>query len=107
MSLYGDLLEQATHLALRETKRPKQTSLRRSVSSAYYALFHLLVHEAASNAAPNSPSGLRGVAKRALGHAEMKNVRKDFIAANAAHKKVPPPAGRFKREKFPGPPKSF
>lgn len=43
------LLEQAKHLANREKKRPRQASLRRAVSTAYYALFHLLVHEATLN----------------------------------------------------------
>jgi hypothetical protein len=33
-----DLLEQAKHLANREKKRPRQASLRRAVSTAYYAL---------------------------------------------------------------------
>ncbi len=42
MPLAQDLLEQARHLANREPKRPKQASLRRAVSRAYYALFHLL-----------------------------------------------------------------
>src|ERR1700687_3048648 len=43
------LLEQAKHLANREKKRPRQASLRRAVSTAYYALFHLLIHEATLN----------------------------------------------------------
>jgi len=43
------LLEQAKHLANREKKRPRQASLRRAVSTAYYAIFHLLVHEATLN----------------------------------------------------------
>ena len=43
------LLEQAQHLANRERKRPRQASLRRAVSTAYYALFHLLVSEAILN----------------------------------------------------------
>jgi uncharacterized protein (UPF0332 family) len=45
----NDLLEQARHLANREPKRPKQASLRRAVSTAYYALFHLLSIETARN----------------------------------------------------------
>jgi len=40
------LLEQAQHLARREPKRPRQASLRRAISTAYYALFHLLISEA-------------------------------------------------------------
>jgi hypothetical protein len=43
------LLEQAEHLAKRERNRPRQASLRRAVSTAYYALFHLLIHEATQN----------------------------------------------------------
>jgi uncharacterized protein (UPF0332 family) len=46
MSFPDDLLEQARHLASRETKRPRQASLRRAISTAYYALFHLLISEA-------------------------------------------------------------
>jgi uncharacterized protein (UPF0332 family) len=49
MALPADLLEQARHLANREPKRPKQASLRRAVSTAYYALFHLLTASAVAN----------------------------------------------------------
>ena len=44
-----DLLEQARHLARRESTRPRQASLRRAVSTAYYALFHLLIAETVKN----------------------------------------------------------
>ena len=46
MSLQQDLLRQARDLATKEPRRPSQASLRRAVSAAYYALFHLLVDEA-------------------------------------------------------------
>jgi hypothetical protein len=46
------LLEQAQHLVKREPKRPKQASLRRAISTAYYALFHLLISEAVLNWRP-------------------------------------------------------
>lgn len=49
MRLPEGLLEQAQHLVKREPKRPKQASLRRAVSAAYYALFHLLISEAVLN----------------------------------------------------------
>jgi len=49
MSFPSHLLEQARHLAHRERKRPRQASLRRSVSTAYYALFHHLINEATLN----------------------------------------------------------
>jgi len=43
MSLAADLLEQAAHLASRERGRPRQVSLRRAISTAYYSLFHLVI----------------------------------------------------------------
>jgi uncharacterized protein (UPF0332 family) len=49
MAFAEDLLEQANHLANRERQKPRQASLRRAVSTAYYALFHLLIHEATKN----------------------------------------------------------
>jgi len=49
MAFADDLLEQAYHLARRERKNPTQASLRRAVSTAYYALFHLLIDEAVGN----------------------------------------------------------
>jgi uncharacterized protein (UPF0332 family) len=49
MPFPNDLLEQAYHLGNREPKQPKQASLRRAVSTAYYALFHLLSSETAKN----------------------------------------------------------
>jgi len=48
MAYPDDLLEQAHHLATRERTRPRQASLRRAISTAYYALFHLLIDEAVS-----------------------------------------------------------
>jgi hypothetical protein len=41
-----DLLAQARVLARREPRRPKQASLRRSISASYYAPFHFLGEEA-------------------------------------------------------------
>ena len=43
MAFADDLLADAHHLAARGGKNPKQSSLRRAVSTAYYALFHLLI----------------------------------------------------------------
>ena len=74
MSLPADLLEQAQHLTRRERGRPKQASLRRGVSTAYYALFHLLIDEAAAQAIPASIAGMRSVAKRSVNHSEVRKV---------------------------------
>ena len=49
MSLPEQLLEQARHLATRERKKPRQASLRRAISTAYYALFHFLIAEGTLN----------------------------------------------------------
>jgi uncharacterized protein (UPF0332 family) len=46
VSLAADLVDQAAHLTALERGRPKQASLRRAVSSAYYSLFHLIVDDA-------------------------------------------------------------
>jgi hypothetical protein len=47
MAYHDDLLSQALHLV--HTAPSTQASLRRAVSSAYYAVFHLLIAEATSN----------------------------------------------------------
>lgn len=78
MALPDDLLEQASHLVNREPKKPKQASLRRAVSTAYYAVFHLLTDESARRFFPNQPAGLRERAKRAYAHNDMSLVCRQF-----------------------------
>lgn len=70
MGFPQDLLEQAEHLALRERTKPKQASLRRSVSTAYYALFHLIVEEACRNW---RDAAQRPALARAFDHGPMKS----------------------------------
>ena len=83
MSLPVELLDLARHLSTRERTRPKQASLRRSVSTAYYALFHLLTSEAVSLIGSNmSLVGTRKI-QRWFDHSEMKRVSGMFSAANA------------------------
>lgn len=76
MSLHGDLLTQAEELSKWDPKRPRQANLRRSVSSAYYSLFHLLSSEAGS--AISIGSELRPLVQRALQHAVMRQACKSF-----------------------------
>lgn len=45
MGLADDLLEDARHLASRGIEEGRNSCLRRSVSTAYYAVFHLFVEE--------------------------------------------------------------
>jgi hypothetical protein len=78
MPLPQDLLEQAKFLVRREQRKPKQASLRRAVSAAYYAAFHLLGADAASQASPPSPAGLRIRVQRSLEHGAMKEAAKRF-----------------------------
>lgn len=80
MALPEDLLEQAIHLAKRDRKRPKQASLRRAVSTAYYALFHLLVSDGVSYWKIERQ---RSVFARSFEHRRMKGVCKTCNSPNA------------------------
>jgi hypothetical protein len=62
--------ELAQHLALLEPENPRQASLRRAVSTAYYALFHLLISEATLNW---SRVELRSTLGRVFEHGNMKS----------------------------------
>jgi uncharacterized protein (UPF0332 family) len=55
--------------ATKEPRNPKQASLRRAVSTAYYALFHLLISEAVANW---NRVNLRTALGRAFDHGIMK-----------------------------------
>jgi hypothetical protein len=69
MAFAADLLEQAYHLANLESGEPKQASLRRAVSTAYYALFHLLIDEAVGNW---GVARQRSILARTFDHGKMK-----------------------------------
>jgi len=66
-----DLLQQAYDLAWKEPEEPKQASLRRAVSTAYYALFHLLIDESVAKWAVQRQ---RSVLARTFEHGRMKKV---------------------------------
>lgn len=76
MAFADDLLEQAYHLARRERRNPKQASLRRAVSTAYYAVFHLLIDEAVGHWAIERQ---RSVLARTFDHGRMKKVCEDCV----------------------------
>lgn len=84
MSLHRDLLEQAGHLAVRESKRPRQASLRRAVSTAYYALFHFIGEEATRELIGGGATSkmLRQLACRSLAHGKVMAVCLEFQKAN-------------------------
>ena len=85
MSLAKDLLQQAEHLATKERKKPRQASLRRAVSDAYYALFHLLVEDCCRQLITGADAqALRDQVARAFVHAEMQRTSKAFASAGLA-----------------------
>jgi hypothetical protein len=87
MAFAEDLLKQAFLLLNKEPKTPTQASLRRSVSTAYYALFHLLIQDASVNW---SRLDTRDYLARAFEHKTMKEA--STRAENATYdSSVPPP----------------
>jgi hypothetical protein len=78
MAFADDLLEQAYHLANLESGEPKQASLRRAVSTAYYALFHLLIDEAVGNW---GVARQRSILARTFDHGKMKGICEDHVKA--------------------------
>lgn len=91
MSLQDDLLVQARHLATCDRRgRPKQANLRRAVSAAYYALFHLLVSDASGRLVRGADRlQLRYCLERAFSHANMKDVAQSFSNERVSPKLSP------------------
>ena len=86
MSLHAELLKQAHFLARKEPKKPTQASLRRSVSTSYYSLFHLLVDDATRLMLSGQERGsLRDSLARAFHHSAMKQTAVAFT-----RKSMPP-----------------
>ncbi len=84
MSLHADLLRQARNLANLEPRRPRQASLRRAVSAAYYSLFHLLVDEATAMmfGRAGRRRRFRDVLARGFSHSSMAAACRSFAGAN-------------------------
>jgi hypothetical protein len=76
MTFADDLLKQAYFLANKERANPKQASLRRAVSTAYYALFHLLIGEAVGNW---SVARQRSILARTFDHGKMRAVCQNHV----------------------------
>lgn len=94
MSLHDDLLQQARMLARKEPRRPKQASLRRAISTAYYALFHLFVDEATKRLVKGrNAADLRRCLARAFVHHEMMAVAKGFAGGTVSEKLKPAMSG--------------
>jgi uncharacterized protein (UPF0332 family) len=71
----------------RSQRNPKQASLRRAVSTAYYALFHLLIDEAVGKWAIERQ---RSVLARTFEHDRMKAICDEVLKNFKSGGKVPP-----------------
>lgn len=78
--LYRQYLSQATRLAQLDPRRPQQGSLRRALSTAYYAAFHYLIDRSCRQVVGTSRArtGVRFCLARAYEHNEMKRACEAF-----------------------------
>ena len=78
------LCRQARELATQERGKPKQVSLRRATSAAYYALFHFLIDQATRQIIGSraADANQRHWLARAFKHNEMAEVSKSFGSGN-------------------------
>ena len=91
MAYADELLELAQDIAnLHPQHEAHQPSLRRAVSTAYYALFHLLISEATANW--GRPE-LRGVLARVFDHGPMKQAADKKVSELNSYFKERPPEG--------------
>ena len=102
MGLAQELLQIAVHLATFESAHPTQAALRRAVSTAYYALFHLLIEDAAQRW-QGSPEAFTGL-ERGFQHGTMKNTSIQFRGAAwidwRGNRQMVPPALRNVADSF-------
>lgn len=79
MSHADDLLGHARSLVPRGPGRPQQIRLRRAVSAAYYALFHLLTEEGAGLVCRGRLGVLRPVVRRMFDHRTARTICEAFV----------------------------
>lgn len=77
MSLASDLLDQASTLAGLDRMKPKQASLRRAISAAYYSVFHLLIDDGARRITTNAT--LQPYVARSFQHTSVKDAANKVI----------------------------
>jgi hypothetical protein len=85
VSLASDLLDQASTLTALDPMKPKQASLRRAISTAYYSVFHLLIDDGARRVTSNLT--LQPYVARSFQHTAIKEAAKKVIAQSM----TPPP----------------
>jgi uncharacterized protein (UPF0332 family) len=89
MSLAEELLDHARFLANLDPRTTTQANLRRAVSAAYYAVFHLFSAEVASQVSPTAPPGMRERTQRALERKQMLTVANAFSQAGGRPTSLP------------------
>ena len=89
MSLAEELVVQARFLANLDPHGPNQANLRRAVSSAYYAVFHLFSGEVGAQVISSGPSGLRERTQRALNHNTMYKAAESFSQSGVRPRNLP------------------
>lgn len=87
MPFHNDLLALARQMVDRNPAAPIEAELRRAVSTAYYALFHLLIHEGTTRLV--AAANLRSRVARTFDHKYMNAVCKEFGEL------LPNPAGQY------------
>jgi hypothetical protein len=83
MGLPDDYIADARAAVRAAARRPRQSSLRRSVSTAYYALFHELIADAARELGPARPVGVQAVIARLFTHRDMASSCRMWSNGNA------------------------
>jgi len=90
MGIAEDLLTLASRLANPASTEPEQASFRRSISTAYYALFHLLIQDAVRSW--NGSSTARFGLERRFEHKTMKDVSNSILRSSWRGWSTPPPS---------------
>ena len=79
MNLPQSLLELAQSMAKMDAKRPRQATLRRAISTAYYSVFHLLTTEYA--ALYSSDPVAKAAIARTVNHKDIAAIARDFSSS--------------------------
>src|SRR5688500_1313562 len=89
MAFHDDLLVFAESLVVPVTPPHPEAIIRRAVSTAYYALFYLLIHESTTRGVPIA--GLRPYVGRTFDHGPMKQIcqRYSALAVDLLNQPVP------------------
>ena len=95
MEFSDELLELAQDLADLHPESPRQANLRRAMSTAYYAIFHLLISETTLNLARVE---LRAQLGRVFEHGKMKTASDNKIADLNSYFNANPPASPERTE---------